>query len=303
MGGRRKFTLEEVRKTFEERGCRLLDTEYLNDRAHLSYIAQCGHERTSSYNNFSRGKGNLCPACRRKSNGEKKSLGYEVIKTAFESEGCKVLNAGFRTNTDKVRYVALCGHENVSDYSHFIGQRLGRVCNVCSKSILYKYDYVRECFEQDDCVLLETEYKNCKTPMRYIAQCGHESTITFDQFMNSDRAAKRCRNCHKKTYHEFPLDRNRSASKVWRKAVYEKDSYTCQNCGKHGGDLNAHHLSAYDADPEHRFDVSNGVTLCPTCHTAFHSVFGFGGNTPEQFEQWLSGNTEVITGPKEPVTP
>lgn len=303
MGGRRKFTFEEVQKTFEKRGCKLLSTEYLNEKTPLKYIAKCGHERTSTYNNFSRGKGDLCPTCRRKDNGIKKSLGYEVIKAAFESEGCRVLNSDFRRNTDPVRYIALCGHENVSDYSHFVGQHLGRVCNTCSKSILYKYDYVRECFEAEDCVLLEPEYKNCKTPMRYIAKCGHESTITFDAFRNSDTTTKRCRKCQKKTYHEVPSDRNRQAAKTWRKAVYEKDSYTCLKCGKHGGELNAHHLSAYDTDSERRFDVNNGVTLCPKCHIVFHSVFGFGGNTPEQFYQWLLGNTEVSEGTKEPTTP
>lgn len=303
MGGRRKFTFEEVSSAFEKRGCKLLDTEYTNDRTQLRYIAQCGHERTSTYNNFSRGKGDLCPKCRRASNGRKKSLGYEVIRDAFENEGCIVLNDGFYRNTDAVRYIALCGHENVSDYSHFVGQKLGRLCNKCSKSIRYELDYVRECFEQEDCTLLETEYKNCKTPMRYIAKCGHESSITFDAFLNSDGATKRCRDCHKHTYHEVPSDRNRTASKVWRKAVYERDGYNCRKCGSHGGDLNAHHLSAYDSDPKGRFDVSNGVTLCPKCHTAFHLVYGFGGNTPAQFEKWLSGNTEVTTETKESVAP
>lgn len=303
MGGRRKFTFEEVLAEFESRGCKLLETEYTNDRTNLRYIAKCGHERTSNFNNFRRGKGTLCKACRYADNGLKKSLGYEVIKAAFEDEGCAVLNSGFYKNTDPVRYIARCGHENTSDYSHFVGQKVGRVCNKCSKSIVYEYDYVRECFEQEDCELLETEYHNCKTPMRYIAKCGHESSVTFDTFMNAPAASKRCRLCHKHTYHDVPSDRNRTASKLWRKAVYERDAYNCRRCGRHGGELNAHHLSAYDANPTLRFDVMNGVTLCPACHTAFHVVYGFGGNTPEQFNQWLLGNTEVSAETKESATP
>jgi len=289
MGGRRKFTFEEVRDAFIERGCELLATEYLNDHTPLHYVARCGHVRDSTFNNFKHGKGDLCPKCRYASIGAKRSLGYEKIKAAFEAEGCVVTNEGFRRSTDRVRYIALCGHENESDYAHFVGQKIGRVCGACSKSILYKIDYVREVFEQEDCELLESEYVNCKTPMRYIAKCGHESTITFDAFLNSKNAAKRCRNCHKHTYHEAPIDRNRTASKVWRKAVYARDGFNCVACGAHGGDLNAHHLAAYDANPERRFSVDNGVTLCSRCHTKFHSVYGFGGNTPEQFEEWLQG--------------
>jgi 5-methylcytosine-specific restriction endonuclease McrA len=303
MGGRPKFSFEAVKKTFEERGCKLLETEYQNDRTQLRYLARCGHERTSTFNNFVRGKGDLCRQCRYKKNGDQRALGEEKIKAAFEAEGCRVLNFGFRTNTDAVRYIALCGHENVSDYAHFISQKAGRVCNACSKSIRYQYDYVRERFEEEGCELLETEYRNCKTKMRYVAQCGHESTITFDAFLNSERGSKRCRNCQKITYHDVVEDRNRTASKVWRKAVYERDNFNCRKCGKHGGDLNAHHLFAYADTPALRFSVDNGVTLCPTCHTKFHMAYGFGGNTADQFQEWIAGNTEVIAETKESATP
>lgn len=293
MGGREKFTYEFVKKTFADRGCELLETEYHNDRQKLRYIAKCGHERESNFNNFRRGKGDLCASCRHSDNGRKESMGYQAILDEFLSAGMQVLNDDFRTQKDPVRYIALCGHENVTDYAHFHGQGIGRICAVCSKSVAYKYDYVRECFEEQDCTLLETMYINCKTPMRYIAQCGHESKITFDEFLNADGVPKRCRKCHKHTYHDNPIDRNRTASKVWRKAVYQKDGYNCCVCGKHGGDLNAHHLNAYDDNPDQRFDVENGVTLCPRCHTRFHTAYGFGGNTKEQFQEWLEGNTEV----------
>lgn len=303
MGGREKFTLDYVRTVFEERGCKLLETEYRNDRTPLRYVAACGHERTSTFNNFIRGKGTLCRKCRYQRNGERRSLGEATIRAAFEQEGCRVLQVAGSREDSPVRYVAQCGHENTSDYAHFVYQKAGRVCAACSKSIRYRIDYVRECFEARDCVLLESEYINCKTKMRYLAQCGHESTITFDALLNSRGAALRCRKCHKHTYHDEPIDRNRTASKVWRIAVYDRDGFTCVVCGHHGGDLNAHHLAAYDENPDLRFSVDNGVTLCPACHVRFHTVYGFGGNTPEQFQEWLEGNTEVSTGNKEPVTP
>lgn len=303
MGGRPKFTFEKVQKVFSDRGCILLETEYPNDRTPLRYIAACGHERTSTFNNFYRGKGTLCRVCRYAANGAESRLGEEVIRRAFEKEGMAVLDIDGGTQSSKVRYIASCGHENVTDYDHFVHQHGGRVCAACSKSIRYKIDYVRECFEERGCLLLEDVYINCKTKMRYIAQCGHESYITFDALLNSDGAALRCRKCHKHTYHEEPIDRNRYASKAWRKAVYERDGFTCAACGHHGGDLNAHHLDAYDMDEAARFDVSNGVTLCPTCHIRFHREYGFGGNTKGQFEKWMQGNTEVRVGNKSPATP
>lgn len=284
----RKWTIEKVRSLFEQRGCKLLETEYKNYSTKMRYIATCGHEHSISLNNFVNGKGDLCRECRIKDNAAKERLSDEIIRNAFEKEGCKVLSPQIEGEDFLVHYIALCGHENRINYRHF-RYGSGRVCSLCSKSILYKIDYVREAFEQSGCELLEDEYINCKTPMRYIARCGHESTIRFDTFLNSSNATKRCRNCHKHSYHEIVIDRNRTASKVWRKKVYERDHWTCVACGKSGGDLNAHHLEAYDTNPELRFSLENGVTLCPLCHTRFHQAYGFGGNTAIQFQEWIKG--------------
>ena len=46
----------------------------------------------------------------------------------------------------------------------------------------HTFEYVQETFKQKNCVLLETEYINIKTKMRYICKCGNESSITFSNF-------------------------------------------------------------------------------------------------------------------------
>jgi len=52
----------------------------------------------------------------------------------------------------------------------------------------------------------------------------------------------------------------------WRDKVFIRDDYTCQDCGKRGGDLEAHHIKSFANYPEARFAVSNGQTLCLHCH-------------------------------------
>lgn len=54
--------------------------------------------------------------------------------------------------------------------------------------------------------------------------------------------------------------------KAWRKAVFERDDYTCQVCGVRGGVLNADHIKCFAHYPSLRWEVSNGRTLCLDCH-------------------------------------
>ena len=64
--------------------------------------------------------------------------------------------------------------------------------------------------------------------------------------------------------------RNSKEYRAWRAAVYERDHYTCQNCGNVGGKLNAHHIKSFARFPSLRLDVNNGITLCAECHKLAH---------------------------------
>lgn len=54
--------------------------------------------------------------------------------------------------------------------------------------------------------------------------------------------------------------------KEWRTKIFERDNYTCQDCGIRGGVLEPHHLNRFAYFPELRFIIENGITLCVGCH-------------------------------------
>jgi len=56
----------------------------------------------------------------------------------------------------------------------------------------------------------------------------------------------------------------------WRKKIFERDRYKCQECGKVGGFLQAHHIKMKYKFPELLFDLLNGITLCYNCHQQLH---------------------------------
>lgn len=66
--------------------------------------------------------------------------------------------------------------------------------------------------------------------------------------------------------------------KNWRRAVFERDDYTCQDCGVRNKkgigktiQLHPHHIKLQSSHPKLRFAVSNGITLCSDCHNKRHS--------------------------------
>lgn len=91
---------------------------------------------------------------------------------------------------------------------------------------------------------------------------------------------------------------NRRLFKLWSEAVREIAGHKCEYCGINKGDPNksgnptkidAHHLMNRDVkDCPLKFDIRNGIALCPSCHKfcpndAFHT-------NPIRTVAWLKEN-------------
>lgn len=63
------------------------------------------------------------------------------------------------------------------------------------------------------------------------------------------------------------LIRSSREYKLWRQAVFERDSFSCIWCGDNkSGNLEADHIKPFAYFPELRYAIDNGRTLCKKCH-------------------------------------
>lgn len=92
---------------------------------------------------------------------------------------------------------------------------------------------------------------------------------------------------------EERIKRRGNLFKKWSNTILYLDNYTCRKRSKRGGNLEAHHIFNWAHYLDRRYDLNNGATLCEECHTEFHSEFGYGSNTLEQFEEFLSSRLAV----------
>ena len=73
--------------------------------------------------------------------------------------------------------------------------------------------------------------------------------------------------------------RNDKGYGKFRSEVLLRDKFSCQICGAKDN-LEVHHIKEYAKFPTLRVSVSNGITLCASCHKKVHysgdNLYGFG---------------------------
>ena len=88
-------------------------------------------------------------------------------------------------------------------------------------------------------------------------------------------------------------DRYTLEDREWRNEIFEKSNYTCQKCGETHTLLHAHHIYNWKTYESLRYDICNGVCLCKSCHTEFHSIYGRRNNNLMQILNFLNYGKKV----------
>jgi len=188
MGGK-KLTYESVKKHFEEEGCELLQTDNINSTTKMKYRCSCGNESEIRYNKFKIGQ-----RCRKCAGNEK--LTFQFVQKYFKEQECELLETEYTNSNIPMKYLCVCGNQSTIRFSSF---KLGQRCKKCAGLETLTYKYVKNFFEKNGCKLLEPEYINSSTKIKYICKNGHNQQVVFGSF----HRGKRCKTCAHREKHTF----------------------------------------------------------------------------------------------------
>lgn len=171
-----------------------------------------------------------------------------------------------------------------------------RTCERCQRSFKSRQSQQRLCRECHRCLHCD-EYINGPSKYRFCSQrCAgrwrweHDATRLQESLKKAQQASRQpdvrqragmSMRGQKRPTCSGPLHpkwrggikqkraqlRNLAVVRDWRRSVFERDDYTCHDCGhRHPKQMQAHHIKPWALFPELRLDVSNGQTLCRPCH-------------------------------------
>ena len=144
-----------------------------------------------------------------------------------------------------------------------------QTCKYCKKEIVKRYNYSKNYYKtQKYCsrICMGEDYKILP---------GHNKGKHWKNINDFERKSRVSMGSGNPAWRggvtpEHQRIRNSKEHGDWSKSVINSDKFTCNRCGKVGGRLVAHHIKGFSAYPESRFLISNGVTMCDSCHQKHH---------------------------------
>ncbi len=255
------YELDEVKKIIKNNHCEYISGEYINNNSKLLLKCECGNEFYKDLNHFLRGQ-NRCPKCGNK----------ELKKSKTK----------------------------------------------------YSIDFVKETIKKDGYEVIDNKYISCDAPILCKCKNGHIFNLYFSDYLYRNRGCQQCsflnhsgeNHWNYKGGESEVLDYFRKNIKEWKVEVMKKYNNTCYLTNSKR-DCVIHHLRGFNTIIKEsceelqiplynkikdykaedwndlkekvlsKHTVSNGVLLQRKVHNKFHSLYGKGNNTKEQFNDFI----------------
>jgi T5orf172 domain len=173
------LTLLKAQEGFKNRGLTLLEERYVSCFAPMMYRCDAEHEGKMTWNSVQQGRG--CAKCA----VNKAKLTIEEVQKGFLARGLTLLETKYVNARTFMQYRCDAGHKGEMRWK---GILQGKGCAQCAAKS--KLTEAQEGFLKKGLTLLEKEYINTITPMRYSCKAGHKGRMTWESVKQGYGCAK-----------------------------------------------------------------------------------------------------------------
>jgi predicted Zn-ribbon and HTH transcriptional regulator len=256
-------------------------------------------------------RGHRCPKCYENNINKSSIIINNNLKEKYKDEFIFLSPYVNGKQNIKIKCV-ICGEKY--EKSPYLLLKKTYECKKCNEQLIKKEtrptkkhikrdtEYVRKEIEQitNKEYSMIGEYSETKIPIIIKHNvCGHEWSIRIHDFLDKECRCPKCyieNRCKELgiSISQWGNCDNKKQRKLtrWSKKVRNKDNNKCVICSSIVN-LNAHHLNGWNWDIDNRTNIDNGVTLCEECHKKFHSIYGYGNNSKEQFNEYLKLHNKI----------
>jgi len=260
----RKNNIDLVRKEFEERNLILLTKEYYNPDDYMEFICPSHKDKgiqSIRYGNF-KYKNQGCKYCSYDKLSQQKRLDFSIVQEAFKQRKYILISTkeDYINSNSKLKYICPL-HKNIIQEISYNNLVSGSGCSICAiennsgennhnwkggRSSLY--EYLRNCI---------VDWKK-----ESMINCNYKCVLTNQRFDT----------IHHLYGFDLIVEEILSENNlIFKQSIfeYEKDE-----------------LEILKNQCIEKHKKYNGVCIINSLHVIFHKNYGFGRNTPEQFEEF-----------------
>jgi hypothetical protein len=260
-----KYTLEYVKEYIESQGCKLLSDIYVNAKTMMTIQFECGHINQGNWNEFQQGKRCILCGVKARSNAHR-TKEKDIIKF-LEDNGFEFIDfpTGFKTQkTSSVRYKCKYGHITTREVDRIYVYTTCKTCEFADLAILKKGEQ-------------NTNWKGGTSELRWFAQ----NQIRFWKLKSAKNCNYKCvisgetfDDIHHLYSFNLIMD---DAIRNLNLPVYDKmEKYTVEEYTAFANEI----IRLHNIHPL-------GVCLTESLHMLFHSLYGYGYNTPDQWSDFV----------------
>ncbi|AND75643.1 hypothetical protein [Nostoc phage A1] len=123
------------------------------------------------------------------STGSIKKINPDWVVEQLANEGYTMLST-YESINKPFKFICPNGHKNKITLNNW---NQSKRCSMCSHNNVYRNDGAKSFFEKFGYTIIEGEYKNNRSPMKYVCSKGHINTVTLSALKHYNSTCPYCK--------------------------------------------------------------------------------------------------------------